>query len=673
MKIQAKKHITEEKYELALQEIERYEIKNRNDREIYLLKSLCYEKVGQLDLAKKHALLAVKELPYVVDAHYQLGYIYQLYAEWMKAYEQYSIAEKMLEGGNPTLHSKEQMQAAKEFILDKIASELNVGTKEQLLQRKKALDYIIFQEDIEWAVRFPVFRELDVEIIGKEYMDYFELDKLFLGITGTKAASDFIMGILRKDAITEATEMQRVSEQTQSFEMELEQESYVPIIMAKREKLSFDMFNASTEVSYTSPLQYTNYRLPKGKVTISSREVPFRVGEIIPIKHSKNRKRLILNIFVDGLSQTVLGDNFEKLMPHTYRFFKKGLVCENTYTAGDWTFPSIASIMTGQTLAKHKMLHSKQLRKIDLDTPILFEYFKNAGYNTTKIGGNWRIAPNYGYTRGMNRVFYNHMYEGYSADHVIAETEEQIYRMRDTDQFIWMEIGELHLIADEVNMAPIQSEFMVWENSDLEEKINSVKQNFDTTKIKYYLKQVEYIDRRLASLYQYIEENFNDDEILVSLFSDHGQGYLVKKDDKFLADERTKIAFMFRGNGINGMTDEPISACDYTAIMCQMAQIDYNFKDTDANLPVSFGGNEERQFVVTESIHVGDPYQIVLNGRDFQFYLEGKENVTSECRVPLQEYDVYLLDEKGVESNDRERIEYYRDWCLDHVSSCVIY
>ena len=47
--------------------------------------------------------------------------------------------------------------------------------------------------------------------------------------------------------------------------------------------------------------------------------------------------------------------------------------------------------------------------------------------------------------------------------------------------------------------------------------------------------------------------------------------------------------------------------------------------------------------------------------------------MTPECRVPLQEYDVHLLDEKGVESNDRERIEYYRDWCLDHVSSCVIY
>ena len=68
-------------------------------------------------------------------------------------------------------------------------------------------------------------------------MDYFELDKLFLGITGTKAASDFIMGILRKDAITEATEMQRVSEQTQSFEMELEQESYMMTSREIREKV----------------------------------------------------------------------------------------------------------------------------------------------------------------------------------------------------------------------------------------------------------------------------------------------------------------------------------------------------------------------------------------------------------------------------------------------------
>ena len=360
-------------------------------------------------------------------------------------------------------------------------------------------------------------------------------------------------------------------------------------------------------------------------------------------------------------------------MPHTYKFFQSGMVCENAYTAGDWTFPSIASITTGQTIANHKMLHSKLLRKIDIDTPILFEYFKNAGYNTTKIGGNWRIAPNYGYARGMNRVFYQHMYEGYTADRVITETEEQMHRMQETDQFIWMEIGELHLIADELNIAPLQSEFMVWENETLEKKINSVKQNYDPTKRKYYLKQVEYIDRRLASLYQYIEEHYKEDEIVVSLFADHGQGYLVKQDEDFLSDERTKIAFMMRGNDIKGHTREIMSACDYSPIMCKLAGITYDYTNTDAHLPMAFGGSEEREFSVTESIHVGDPYQIVLNGKDFRFYLNGKENVTSECRVPLDEYETRLTDANGNVIQDSDKIAYYTKWCLDHVGSCVIY
>lgn len=381
----------------------------------------------------------------------------------------------------------------------------------------------------------------------------------------------------------------------------------------------------------------------------------------------------MLNIFVDGLSQTVLENDFEKLMPYTYRFFENGIKCVNAHTAGDWTFPSIASITTGQTLARHKMLHSKILRKIDEETPILFEYFKNAGYNTTKIGGNWRIAPNYGYARGMNRVKYQHMYAGYSVEQVVADVEEQIHGMADTDQFIWMEIGELHLIADEINMAPLQSELMAWENEEYSGKVNSVKQKYDETKIKYYKKQIEYIDRRLASLYQYIEDNYKDEEVVVSLFADHGQGYLVKPEEDFLCDERSNIAFMFRGGNITGKSKEIISSCDYSGIMCKLAGIDYDYSKTDAFLPVTFGGSKEREFCVTESIHVGDPYEILLNGKDFKFYLKGKENVTSECRVPLDEFETRLLGLDGNEINDNDRIKRYTTWCLEHISSCRIF
>lgn len=672
MKAKIKRLISERKYDEALDNILIYKQKIKNDSEIYLLKSLCEQGKNEFIQAETDAILAVKNMPYVVDAHYNLGYIYEVLGKWAEAYEQYSIAEQLVIGGNLSSYSREEILNCKQEVIKKIADEIATGTKEELITRKRKLDYIIIQDDLFWTVNNPIFHDESC-IITKEYMDYLELPKMYLGITGAGSVFDCCCNKLKKDTKEEATEIQRVGEKINFYEVNTECESFLPIIMENRDKLEFQIEDRKVDVANISPFQYVNYRIPKGHTVIRSNGSSFRVGEVIPIKHDNKRKKLVLNIFIDGLSQTVLGDGLKTLMPYTYRFFSKGLVCENVYTAGDWTFPSIASVVTGQTMAKHKMLHSKLLRKIDIDTPILFEYFKNAGYNTIKIGGNWRIAPNYGYARGMNHVYYQHMYKGYTADRVVAETIEQMHRMENTDQFIWIELGELHLISDEVNIPPLQSEFMVWENGAFEKKINSVKQKFDNTKRKYYLKQVEYIDRRLAGLYQYIEDNYKDNDILISLFSDHGQGYLIKQDDNFLSDARTKIPLMVRGGGMHGTTLEIISSCDYSSIMCKLAGIEYDYSNTDAYLPKVFGGDRERKFAVTESIHVGDPYQIVLNGSDFQFYLEGKENVTSECRVPLQEYDVHLLDEKGVESNDRERIEYYRDWCLDHVSSCVIY
>ena len=159
----------------------------------------------------------------------------------------------------------------------------------------------------------------------------------------------------------------------------------------------------------------------------------------------------------------------------------------------------------------------------------------------------------------------------------------------------------------------------------------------------------------------------------MSLFADHGQGFLIKPEDEFLCDERSKIAFMFRGGNVTGETNEVISSCDYSGIMCNLAGIDYDYSKTDANLPLVFGGEQEREFCVTESIHVGDPYQILLNGKDFKFYLKGVENVTSECRVPLNEYETTLWDNSGNRIYDEQLINYYTSWCLKHISSCRIF
>ena len=60
--------------------------------------------------------------------------------------------------------------------------------------------------------------------------------------------------------------------------------------------------------------------------------------------------------------------------------------------------------------------------------------------------------------------------------------KSKFIQCEETDQFIWMEIGELHLIADEYNAAPLQEQFVIWENDNTKGKINSVKQEYDETK-----------------------------------------------------------------------------------------------------------------------------------------------------------------------------------------------
>ncbi|MCI7170205.1 sulfatase-like hydrolase/transferase [bacterium] len=660
------------KYQEAWIAIAEYEKEYPLDADMDTYRFLCLNNAGEHQMALQYAYRAVQNQPYVADAHWNCGYAFELCENYFQAYEQYAVAKELALGGNPIGVPIEKIEESMQQILNIIMNRAQLGETDDIETDKRWINYIANMDRINWGIRRPVFHD-GTNMIAQKYNDYPDLPEMFAGITGMQSAYHMICNNLYVNTIMEETDLQRTYAMGSNIEIESDTECFVPLIMNGSGRLCVQTEKKQAEIEYNSPLQYINYRVPKGKLLISSEDREFLLGEMVPIIHDRKRKPLILNIFVDGLSQTVLENHMEMLMPNTYRFFREGMICTNAHTAGDWTFPSIASIVTGQTMANHKMLHSKLLRKIDAETPILFEYFKNAGYNTTKIGGNWRIAPNYGYARGMNRVHYQHMYEGFPIEKVVSEVEEQIHTMRETDQFIWMEIGELHLIADEYNAAPLQEQFVIWENDNTKGKINSVKQEYDETKRKYYLKQIEYVDRKLAGLYQYIENNYEENEIVITLFADHGQGYLVRPEEEFLCDERTKIAFMTKGGEVSGKTEELISACDYTPIICKLAGIEYNYENTDASLPVVYGGEKEREFTVTESIHVGDPYQILLNGRDFTFYLKGIEKVTSECRVPLDTYEVKLSDKNGNILHDKEKINYYTKWCLDHIGSCRIY
>ena len=83
--------------------------------------------------------------------------------------------------------------------------------------------------------------------------------------------------------------------------------------------------------------------------------------------------------------------------------------------------------------------------------------------------------------------------------------------MKDTNQFVWMCIGDLHDIADGFDMIPNVQKNIVIEDYEVEEAgKTSVKQAYSKKKRAKYVALLKYIDQALKELFDYIEINYRD-------------------------------------------------------------------------------------------------------------------------------------------------------------------
>lgn len=457
---------------------------------------------------------------------------------------------------------------------------------------------------------------------------------------------------------------------TNSFLAEGDTEYLLPVLQEKTD-IPYK-FTTADGLEYIcknkKPQHFEYYRLqPQTKL---ESEMPLFVGKPILLKQDAKKKKLVLNIFVDGLSQKVIEEEgLANLMPFTAQFFSKGVCVSNAYTAGEWTLPSLASYTTGLSTADHMLIHDRVTHILPEDVTVLAEYFKEQGYQTAKIDGDWRSNLLYGYGRGMDRVVYQYQDTGLKAAQVVENVLDHMELMKETNQFIWMCVGDLHNIADGYALhASVQAAIPLEKRCVEEAGVTSVKQYYSCSKRTAYIQQIKYIDRCLLSLYSYIERNYEDEEIVVSMFGDHGQGYLVREDEHFLAEGRTKVGMMFRGGmKEGGVCEELVSTCDYLPILCQMAGIPLKDEKIEGRLPRFFGGSREREYVITESVHLNDPYYAAIYGKDEVFYFTSGGLASYDGRFGLGDYQCMLLDRQGRECQDKERWDYYFHILMQHV------
>ena len=425
--------------------------------------------------------------------------------------------------------------------------------------------------------------------------------------------------------------------------------------------------------------RYYYYTFEKNsKIEIKSDDF-FVISEPIIANYNKQNPKVIINLFVDGLSQKVLEEiGLENLMPNTYSFFKEGTICTNAFANSEWTHPSLASTFTGKyTLGKagHRIFHptysSKNLHEMELFPEVL----QKDGYLCTKIDGEWRSTPNSGYAKGMDRTLYQPSIRSMFGDEAIMDAIEHLEAFKECNNFMWVSLPDLHDIADEFESAistQIRTNLKYREIKHTQG--TSVRKVFDETKIIRYEAQLKRIDTLLGIIYSYVERNYKEDEYVVSLMADHGQGFFIPENGEFLDEHRNKIAMMFRGYNIpKGQCEELIESVDLFPILLQCTGIN-DFNSKDGNVPEWFGGYKKREYTLSESVFPGSPYRAAINDIKYKFFFSTIKECTNEGYIDATGYKVKLVEkgtEEEVTQQNKEIVNRYTDVVINHIKEYI--
>jgi len=365
---------------------------------------------------------------------------------------------------------------------------------------------------------------------------------------------------------------------------------------------------------------------------------------------TKNKRRLVLCLFVDGLvDRSILEiEDLSEMMPNTAKFFDTGFDFRNHHVNSDWTLPSIASIFSGRYTHNHGLYDPHKIIELGGSFPILSEYFKESQYVTFNSGGSGRISPAHGYTKGFDRTIYRALPP---AQEVIANFFEHNRVFYERDQFAFLQFNDLHhnlsIVPDYSVMNSIDLGTLAFALNPNLKKEKSVHSKKNVDESISYIERIKRLDYYLNTLYQHIENYYDMNEVSVSLFSDHGQSFLTS-DEFPLSNSRTKTIFLLRSGGkIGKKVDEFTEGVDIFNTVLSDAGISFD-ANIDGNLPIALGGLIERKYSFSQSIYPGQTYKAVINSTEGKYIYETEMPVDANGVINHVNSSVKILSNSNI-------------------------
>ena len=387
---------------------------------------------------------------------------------------------------------------------------------------------------------------------------------------------------------------------------------------------------------YLGKWAFSLFRLEGPTHVTPTDDRPYAIGTPIPLGHSPARRKLVLNILVDGLSWGVIRACFADCMPNTARFFARGTIFDQHFSVSEFTYPSLSTIETGRYPAHTQVFNEKDSHELPLDIKTLSECMTDLGYYAAApMGASDSLTC--GALRGydqLNTAAWK-LPSAEAADHAIMQLEA----FDETDQFLYLHVTDVHpWNAKGLKFHPaVESHLPLSERLfELDEHIASVR----LPKLKIYQEQfwrsLRRADRNLAQLLTYIEEHYAEEEYLVSVYSDHGNSIFstpVNGVMDVIAENSTRATWMMRGAGVpeGRIVNELTSTADLYPTLGALCGFPVA-EDIDGNLPAVFGG-KERDAVYSMSMFPGQTYKLAVRTHDHTLRLETQEKVDEDGTV----------------------------------------
>jgi len=273
-----------------------------------------------------------------------------------------------------------------------------------------------------------------------------------------------------------------------------------------------------------------------------------RAQEILSLfeKYSIRQKRIngpqhIILIVADALRRDHLSlYNYERdTTPFLKSLAEKAAVFESAITPSPWTYPTVASILTGLYPHNHGAVHSQDPRNFDNENPnklcqdilALPEILENLGVKCCFMS---EIATAFISVPG--RFKYSSIFYG-GTKHHMKKLLKWLGNNENKSTFVYFQLADLHapisvpkrlrnVFGEIPNIPKLENWRFLKESEQEGPDFNLYREN----RLKLYDSALRFVDEQIGRLFDYLEKTKLLDSCLVIITADHGEEFWEHKD-----------------------------------------------------------------------------------------------------------------------------------------------